>query len=186
MTLTDISNPKAFEKVFHAYYRPLANFAFQYLQDHDEAEEIVQEAFSAIWQKREGLEIKTNLRSYLYGAVRNGCLNNLKHQKVIQNHEVYAMGQAEEDASDTLELDELQSMIDAALDQLPEKCRQIFEMSRYDGMKYTEIADELGISIKTVETQMSRALKVMRRELRHYLPVFLLWVIQAIENKLSG
>ncbi|WP_109829342.1 RNA polymerase sigma-70 factor [Reichenbachiella versicolor] len=185
-SITDISNSRTFEKVFKEYYSPLTNFAYQYLRDHEEAEEIVQETFSKVWSKKSDLEIKTNIKSYLFGAVRNACLNNLKHQKIIREHENYEMHRDHSDSTDFMELDDLQKQIDSALEELPEKCRQIFIMSRYEEKKYREIADELKISVKTVETQMSRALKVMRKALQQYVPQFVFWVLWAIEKNLSG
>lgn len=184
LNLTDLSHAETFEKVFQSYYQPLAGFAYQYLSDHDLAEEMVQDTFSSIWQKAEKIDIKTTVKSYLYGAVRNGCLNYLKHQRVVREHEAYELGRDDADQIDFLELDELQTEIDNALAQLPEKCRQIFEMSRYEEKKYQEIADELGISIKTVETQMSRALKVMRKSLHRYLPLLIFWLMYHINKNL--
>ncbi|PIB35130.1 hypothetical protein BFP72_06835 [Reichenbachiella sp. 5M10] len=182
--ITDLSDERSFERVFKALYQPLIRFAYQYLSDEDLAEEIVQETFTSLWQKAKDIEIKTSIKSYLYGAVRNACLNNLKHQKVVRAHEETVKHQSDAMEEDFLELDELQDKIDRALDQLPEKCREIFEMSRFEEMKYKEIAEQLQISIKTVETQMSRALKVMRTALGQYLVSFLLGLFYWIENNL--
>ncbi|MCV9386335.1 RNA polymerase sigma-70 factor [Reichenbachiella ulvae] len=183
----DFSDEKQFELLFKEFYQPLTAFAFQYLKDSIEAEETIQEIFSTLWQKSEEIEIRTTVKSYLYGAVRNNCLNQLKHKKVIQAHEETVRFQGEEsNGEDFLELEELQQRIDSALDSLPEKCRQIFEMSRFEDKKYKDIAEELDLSIKTVETQMSRALKVMRAALGQYLTVLVLWVSWLIEKALSG
>jgi len=81
LNITDLTNARAFEQVFKSFYQPLTAFAFQYVDDHDEAEEVVQEMFSGIWVKASQIEIRTTIKSYLYGAVRNACLNHLKHEK---------------------------------------------------------------------------------------------------------
>ncbi|MFY0627137.1 MAG: RNA polymerase sigma-70 factor [Reichenbachiella sp.] len=184
VNLTDLSQEKTFEKVFQSYYQQLAAFAFQYLSDHDLAEEMVQETFSNIWHKAHNIEIRTTVKSYLYGAVRNGCLNYIKHQEIERKFEASEKRKDDFDQIDFLELEELQSEIDKALEKLPEKCRQIFEMSRYEDKMYKEIAEELGISIKTVETQMGRALKVMRSSLNRYLPALIFWIIYHVNKDL--
>jgi RNA polymerase sigma-70 factor, ECF subfamily len=158
-----------FEIAYKQYYSMLVGFAFQYVEDGDVAEDVVQEVFSNLWIQSDRIEVKTNARSYLFGAVRNACLNHLKHLKVVESHAKMSIQPEAADQTDFMEMDELKSKIDSALAQLPEKRRQIFEMSRYEEKKYHEIAKELNISIKTVETQMSRALKVMREVLGSYL-----------------
>jgi RNA polymerase sigma-70 factor (ECF subfamily) len=147
------------------------------VKSHDTAEEIVQEMFSSIWIKVESIEIRTSVKSYLFGAVRNACLNYLKHQKIERKYEEHELHKPDFHDIDFLELDELQDKIDEALKSLPDKCREIFEMSRFEEKKYKEIAENLGLSIKTVETQMSRALKVMRNSLGKYLPITLLIIL---------
>ena len=181
--LTDLTNQRTFEKIYKDYYRPLCAFAYDYVADHDIAEETVQEMFSTVWSKAGQIEIRTNVKSYLYGAVRNSCLNFLKHEKIKRKHEAYELQKSELEEIDFLELDELQAEIEQALNKLPEKCRRIFEMSRYEDKKYSEIAEELDISIKTVETQMSCALKVMRESLGKYLPL-ILWIIYLLKKNL--
>ncbi|MEQ6122221.1 RNA polymerase sigma-70 factor [Reichenbachiella sp. MALMAid0571] len=175
--ITNLKDSNTFESVFRAYYSQLAAFAYQYVSNSDLAEEIVQEMFGNLWEKADNITIKTSLKSYLYGSVRNACLNHLKHQKVKKQHEEYEKGKSDYHEIDYLELDELQDKIDEALNKLPAKCREIFELSRFEEMKYKEIAQELNISIKTVESQMGRALKVMRDTLGKYLPGFIPWLL---------
>ncbi len=177
LSLTDLTDEKTFEQVFHSYYSQLCAFAYQYLQDRDQSEEMVQDVFSNVWTKAGQIEVRTTVKSYLYGATRNACLNFLKHEKIERRYEHQEIKRVDYMETDFLELEELQNEIDAALSRLPDKCRQIFIMSRYEEKKYQEIADELGISVKTVETQMGRALKVMRESLGKYLPliVFLIY-----------
>lgn len=164
-----LRDPAQFELAYKQYFTMLVGFAYNYVEDADTAEDIVQELFSNIWNQSDTIEIRTNLKSYLFGAVRNACLNHLKHQKVVASHAQETMQVDHSDQVDLLEMDELQEKINEVLDQLPEKRRQIFEMSRFEGKKYHEIAAELDISVKTVETQMSRTLKVLREALGNYL-----------------
>jgi len=166
-----------FEKMFRTWYKPLCAFAFGFLQSKDEAEECVQSTFIQLWEKRKELNIEISLKSYLYRAVRNGCFNILKHEKVKREHATYALqhgvisgGQPSQEMMTA----ELESRISSALIKLPEQCRLIFQMSRFEELKYAEIAKELGISIKTVENQMGKALKIMREELKQYLPALLI------------
>ncbi len=148
------------------------------MKDTEAAEEIVQELFSDMWIKTDLLKIKTSIKSYLFGAVRNACLNHIKHQKVEQKYVDRTRFTAQQDdATDFLELDELREKIAAALDKIPEKCREIFELNRFEGKRYKEIAEELNLSLKTVENQMGKALKIMRDELGEYLPAILLLMI---------
>ena len=166
----------AFEKVFHSYYAELCGFAQKYVENKDVAEELVQSMFCSLWEKLDTLDVRTNLKSYLYSGVRNAAFNYFKHQKVVDKHAQHmaSFSTIETPVSDRLEVKELKLKIAAAMDLLPDKCRQVFELSRGEHMKYREIADELGISIKTVEIHMGKALKILRRELGTYLPVALL------------
>lgn len=176
--VVNIADEKVFEGIFRDYYSGLAGFALKYVKDTEVAEEIVQELFSDMWSKTDLLRIKTSLRSYLFGAVRNACLNYIKHQKVKQKHaERTRFSAPQNEATDFLELDELKQKIEVALDKIPEKCREIFELNRFEGKRYKEIADELNLSLKTVENQMGKALKIMREELGEYLVIALLFLV---------
>ena len=166
--MSSLSDPVQFEMAYKQYFASLVGFAYQYVEDSDTSEDIVQEMFGKLWDKSEKVDIRTNLKSYLFGAVRNACLNYLRHQKVVASHESEA-GDQRVHQMNFLEMDELQGKVEEALAQLPEKRRQIFELSRFQEKKYHEIAEELNVSIKTVETQMSRALKVMREVLGSYI-----------------
>ncbi len=163
-------NQLAFEKVFKALYADLCRYANSLLHDPDEAEDLVQNTFVILWEKRQHIVIESSLKAYLYKAVYNHCLNKVKHLQVRQQHREYTLNHSDELASGLpLGLHELQTQIERALQKLPEQCGKIFNMSRYDELKYQEIADILGISIKTVENQMGKALKIMREELSDYL-----------------
>ncbi|MEQ8364750.1 MAG: RNA polymerase sigma-70 factor [Cyclobacteriaceae bacterium] len=161
---------KRFEIIFKDLFKPLCGFAIKYIGDLDEAKNVVHEAFIAVWQKFETLPEDTNYKSYLYTAVRNRSLNYLRDQK----RHVTLEGIPEEGVSggdSDLEVKELEREIELAINTLPEKCRMVFEMSRFEGLKYAEIAEKMNISVKTVEAQMSKALSVMKKQLANFLSI---------------
>ncbi|KEO72215.1 RNA polymerase sigma-70 factor [Anditalea andensis] len=173
-----------FEMLFKNHYSPLCRFAFTYLADPDAAEEVVQATFIGFWEKLESTQIETSLKAYLYSSVRNACLNELKRQKVRQLHadKVMAGGVSFSLPSDQFILkNELEEKIGEAIQSLPEQCRLIFRMSRYEELKYRDIADQLNISVKTVENQMGKALKLMRAQLKDYLPLILILMGRLLE-----
>ena len=171
-------NAGAFEEVFNEYYSSLCRYALKYVDDPDESEEIVQNTFVKFWNKRESIRITGSLKSYLYQAVKNESLNQLKHLKVVKSYEGSQQNKYQSDESDTLVAKELQNKIDGSLAKLPAERKKIFLMSRNEGLKYREIADKLGISIKTVENQMGKALKYFRYELVDYLSIGVLVIIK--------
>ncbi|HEU5148559.1 MAG TPA: RNA polymerase sigma-70 factor [Chryseosolibacter sp.] len=163
-----------FEMLFKTYYQPLCHYAYTFLQDREGAEEIVQSTFLLVWEKRETLAIRTSVKPYLYAMVRNACLNVLKHNKIKQRHmgEEIAMAERSHDAvTHTISSNELEQRIQLAMDELPEQCRIVFKLSRFEELKYSEIAEQLNISIKTVENHMGKALRIMREQLKDYLPL---------------
>jgi RNA polymerase sigma-70 factor, ECF subfamily len=169
----------AFELLFRKYYIRLFNFANKFIANSAESEEIVQEVFLNIWNKRDQLQLDEVIRPYLFKSIQNLCFNFLKHKKLIDNYysiiEVVYKNQSEEfNTYESLLYTELQEKVDVAIQSLPDQCRKIFQMSRQDGLKYNEIATELGISVKTVETQMSRALSKLKDELRDYLVIIVI------------
>lgn len=170
----------AFEMVFRTYYRPLCQYAYSFLNDKDEAEEVVQAAFINVWDKRDQVEIQTSLKAYLYRIVRNSCLNVIKHEKVKKQHVANEMATGEashESVSQSVISLELEAKIADAMKALPEQCRLVFQLSRFEELKYSEIADQLNISVKTVENQIGKALKIMREQLKDYLPLFLFFLM---------
>lgn len=172
-----MGDENAFEMTFKEHYQALCRYANSFLNDRDEAEEVVQASFLGIWEKRSSLFITTSLKAYLYQAVRNRCLNVIKHEKVKQQHaehEVLMSAYAQESTSDSVLSNELEQRIYIAMQVLPEQCRLVFKLSRFEELKYQEIADQLNISVKTVENQIGKALKIMREQLREYLPIILL------------
>ncbi len=158
---------KAFEQLFRAYFEPLVFFANKYLGSIDEAKDIVQEVMSSVYENRDSLHINQSLKSFLYTTVSNRSLNVLKHEEVKTRHHSIIKSQGSElDLEDLMETSELQARISKLMDELPEVCQRIFKMSRIDQKTNQEIADELQLSKRTVETQISKALKVLRNALK--------------------
>ena len=169
----------AFEMLFRTYYQSLCNYAYTFVRDREEAEEVVQSTFMNVWEKRDNLTIHTGVKPYLYAMVRNACLNLLKHEKIKQRHAEMEIASGErsiESVSRTVEASELEHRIVNAMSKLPEQCRLVFKLSRFEDLKYAEIADQLNISVKTVENQMGKALRVMREQLKDYLPLLLVLI----------
>lgn len=172
-----------FESVYKHFLRPLHVYAIAIMKDEDRAEGMVQNVFLKLWDKKERLSFSGSLQAYLYGAVYHECLNYLRHEKVKikhQQHVVYTMGNNGEE-NGNMELMDLREKLAVALNELPEKCRTIFQLSRFEELKYQEIADRLQISIKTVEAQMGKALKILRVKLVDFLPL-IIWLISKTNN----
>jgi RNA polymerase sigma-70 factor (ECF subfamily) len=160
-----------FEKLFKSFYSPLCSYAFKFLKDMDLAEEIVQDFFYNYWKNRHTMNIQISIKSYMYRAIRNNSLKYIEHVQVVKRYEQnYKDTNSADIGSETneLEVKELNDIIEATLNDLPERCRQIFKMSRFEGLKYFEIAEKLSISIKTVEANMGKALQLFRKNLKHY------------------
>ena len=157
----------AYEQLFAEYYRPLSLFAVRFVNDLETAKEIVQDLFVALYENRKSLLITTSLKSYLYQSVRNRCLNHLKHIQVDRKHleNLKVNQESSEDLEATIEKGELEARIFQIVSDLSPRCQDIFRRSRVNGMKNSEIAEHLDISIRTVETQISNALKVLREKL---------------------
>ncbi|NJO89469.1 MAG: RNA polymerase sigma-70 factor [Chloroflexia bacterium] len=167
----------AFEKLFREYFVPLTAFAKKYVGDVDSAKEIVHDVFVNLWTKRETIDLEKAVKSYLYTSAYNRSLNYIRdHKKFNSNVSVEdnfskASDWNFENNIDALELEE---KINRVINSLPEKCKEVFLMSRFEGLKYQEIADKLNISVKTVEAQMSKALKALKENLKDYLTVLIL------------
>ena len=168
----------AFEALFRLHYRPLCAFAMGYVKDADQAEDLVQDLFFRLWLNREKVSVTTSIKAYLYASVRNRCLNAVKSGSRMQVLGDDAGEQAQEDAITEDEHSERIARVQAAIEALPEERRRVFKLSRYEGLKYHEIADRLGISVKTVENQMGSALKTLRIELKDLMPLlpWLFWL----------
>jgi RNA polymerase sigma-70 factor (family 1) len=157
-----------FESLFRSSYVSLVRYAKTLVKDHDTAEEIVQDLFFRLWQDREKINIESSLNGYLFRAVHNRCIHWINHNRVVEKHAkemIREQAVMSENPSDLLQYNELQSRIARIIERLPERCGRIFCMNRFEGLKYTEIAEKLSVSVKTVEANMGRALKEFRRVL---------------------
>jgi len=169
---------KAIDWLFRTYYASMCQTAYRILPDEHLVEDLVQDVFLEVWKKRKTLTIKTAVSSYLRTATRNKTLNYIRDQKID-----FRVAPPKEDlkskdtlAIQTLVADDLQQEIDTAIDSLPARCRLVFVLSRFEEMSYQEIADQLGISIKTVEHQIGKALRILRGALQQYLPLIILGI----------
>lgn len=162
----------AYEAIFRQWYAPLVATTAALLRDRGPAEEVVQDVMLELWRRRETLTFEQSIRAYLFQASRNRALNYLRRQRVETRGEpTIAAGLPTPPQADTgLREDELRVAIQDAIGGLPDRCREVFELSRIQGLKYSEIATTLGISVKTVEAQMGKALRVMREKLAPWLP----------------
>jgi RNA polymerase sigma-70 factor (ECF subfamily) len=171
------------EKIYKLYYPKLFGFARNYIPTDEDAENIVQDVFLILWEKRNELVISYTLTSWLFTLVKNKCLNFLRHKLIEEEYKAQMQEELSFKLCSLEALDysyhsekELEEKIRQALDALPERCRAVFVKSRIEGMKYKEIAEELGISVNTVENQMATALKKLRIALKDFLPLFLFLV----------
>jgi RNA polymerase sigma-70 factor, ECF subfamily len=167
-------NESAFENVFKRYYKSLYAYAYTIVKDDAAADDMVQQVFYKLWNPGTKISIQSSIAAYLYRAVHNESLNYLKHQKIVVAHQKEIAPQLKNDsfsAANTVVNKELEQKLRLALNALPEQCRTIFQLSRFENLKYYEIADQLGISVKTVENQMGKALKIMRMKLIDVLPI---------------
>jgi RNA polymerase sigma-70 factor (ECF subfamily) len=185
ITITRIRTRADFEQLFRSHYSTLCSYANNFLKDTDGAEEIVQEVMFKLWINRESVVFDTSPRSYLFRSVRNSCLNLLKHMNVRDEYRVAREAQVQDwqrSQEDEMIVTELEQKIRDAVDKLPVERRKVFVMSRYDGLTYAEIAARLNISVKTVENQMSSALRTLREELADYLPWLVLFFFNLFRN----
>lgn len=158
------NDERAFKLIFERYYRPLTLFALKYTGDVEEAKEITQEFFIRFWSRRTEIDIRFSLKTYLYRGIRNACLNFLESSKVAQQRlqDYQNPVISNDNALEKMLVAEQEELLMQAVDRLPEKCRQIFFMSRMEKLSNQAVADKLQISIKTVEGQITIALKRLR------------------------
>lgn len=164
---------RAYEATYKSLFKPLFVYALSILNDQAKAEGIVQNVFLKLWEKKETIEIQSSLKAYLYKAVHNHSLNAIKHTQVKQQYESHLSYSMKNKQSESVERTtahkQLEGKLRRALSELPEQCRTVFQMSRFEDLKYKEIAERLSISPKTVENHMGKALKLLRGKLADYL-----------------
>jgi len=165
-------NTKAYERLFKQWYEPLCRYAYGILHSQEESEDIVQKTFCNLWDRREKMEIHIAIKSYLYKMVHNACLNRVKQWQMQSEHHEQIVGwsaTATNQVEQTIAQKELRQQIDIAINTLPERCKEVFLLSRMQHLSYVQIAQQMQISPNTVETQMVKALKVLRVKLKDYL-----------------
>lgn len=173
-----VLDEKTFEQIFKTHFKPLCLFARKYIRDTDVCKEIVHNIFVNIWEKRATIDLQKNIKSYLFSSVYTRCMNHIRdhkkfdgnaseHLEVLEKTNDYDIEQQMGEA-------ELETRLQTAIQSLPEKCREVFCLNRIEGLKYKEIAEKLNISIKTVENQVSKALKVMRENLSDYVKILII------------
>jgi RNA polymerase sigma-70 factor, ECF subfamily len=163
-----ISNPdKAFEMLYNKYYNQFCNASYKMVQDREAAEDVVQEVIMELWSKRENIQFTTSIIAYLRRAIYNRSINYIKQKAKFSDDDSALVNF--EDRADSVEeslyAEQLNSKLQLAIESLPEKCKYVFVLSRYEQKSYNEIAEALEISVKTVENQISKALKVIRNYL---------------------
>ena len=163
---------KAYERLFKDFYAPLCRYAHGILRDADEAEDMVQKTFCKLWDQRDNIEIHTSIKSYLYRIVHNDCMNKIKQQSIRSEHNehyAYEKDTLSDSVESTVLMNELEHRIEAVINNMPPRCREVFKMSRYRQLSYAEIARELDITTNTVQTQIVKALRLLRTGLKEYL-----------------
>lgn len=183
-----LKNKATFETFFKLHYDALCRFAYCYVKDSDEAEEIVQNCFVRLWEEKQIRIIEVSSKAYLYTSVRNASLNHIKHIRIKSDYQSYRKHNRDfyrNETEDEIEGNELQERITIAIAKMPEKRQAVFNLSRIEGLKYKEIAEQLDISPKTVENHMGSAIKFLRTELKDYIHLFGVFVfIHGIGDKL--
>lgn len=165
-------NEKAFKVIFLRYYEPLAYFARRYVKKTDVAEDLVQEVFARVWEERDTWDPGSSVKVFLFQVVKHRSLDYLKHLKVEHKYDGQWMDQQEPPSivfDESNSLQEFRGLVRAAVEELPDKAREIYKLNRYEGLTYKEIALLLDISVKTVESQMARSLQKLRNRLSPYL-----------------
>jgi RNA polymerase sigma-70 factor (ECF subfamily) len=162
----------AFDAIFREHYPSAVAVAERIAGERAVAEEVGQDVMLELWRRRESISVDESLRAYIVRAARNRALNHLRHERMKVRTLPHAAGRtvSQPDAPSRLAEEEIQAAVREAVDSLPERCREVFELSRGQGLKYAEIATTLGISVKTVEAQMGKALRTLRERLAAWLP----------------
>lgn len=170
---------KAYQELFFDFFGPLCVFAHRYIFDKETCEDVVQDVFFQLWKNRKKIVITSSARNFLVTSVRNACIDYLRHkelEKVYIDKLVVKDRFSDADASMICCVSELEERLNEALAKLPENVRCTFEMNRFEDKTYTQIAELCEISVKTVESHISKALKVLRKELKDYLPFLIIFL----------
>jgi RNA polymerase sigma-70 factor (ECF subfamily) len=162
---------EAFETIFRTWYAPLARATQALVRDAGVAEELAQDVMLELWRRRRDLVAEASAQAYLFRAARNRAYNHLRHLSIVRRRLPFAGGRVADDPDAPIQLEaaELDGAIQRAMAALPPRCREVFELSRGEGLRYADIADRLGVSVKTVETHMGKALRTLREQLAPWL-----------------
>ncbi|MGE4587463.1 MAG: RNA polymerase sigma-70 factor [Mangrovibacterium sp.] len=172
----------AFEQIFKAHYNRIVGFCKQFIGDHDKSQSLAQEAFINLWINRAKIERMNGIRSFLYTYAKSGCLNYIRHNMVVQKYTDRYLHDKENQINRevlesfdfySFEFVELETLIRHVVEKLPDRCRQTFILSRFEGKSNKEIALVLGISVKTVEAALTRSFKILKNKLSDYFPAIL-------------
>lgn len=172
-------NRQVFEEIFNTWYDPLVRYCIQRLYNQEDAEEIVQDIFIKLWVRREELNYSPSIKSYLYRTALNRIINFKEHQQVRNAHRTHvlaASNYADGDSS-SINAKEIQWLAAEAVNGMPKKRKMVYELSRRDGLSYAEIAEKMGVSVKTVEAHLTAALMQLRTHLKDYLPTLALFFV---------
>lgn len=160
----------AFDALFRTWYDALVRLAERLLRDSEAAEEVVQDVMLEFWRRRESLAVHTSVQAYLFQSTRNRSLNRLRHERVERREEFDADSLPARGGADVAALEgEIGAALSRAIETLPPRCRRVFELNRLHGLRYAEVADVLGVTVKAVEAQMGRALRTLRAEMAPWL-----------------
>lgn len=162
----------AFDTVFRAHYADLVRMAESVVRERALAEEIAQDVMLEVWRRREPIRLEQGFRAYLLRATRNRALNHIRHERIVQREQLAAAVESPTapPADEDMLGGELRDAIERAMAALPGNCREVFQMSRTQNLRYTEIAEVLGVSVKTVEKRMGQALAELRKNLAMWIP----------------
>ena len=177
-----LNQDQGFKHIFELFYPRIWYFVKEYIKDEHDAKDIMQNVFLMLWEKRNSLKADTNMNAYLFALAKSQCLNHLKHLKVVDKYSKTTQVEQQENFinyyaiskfnPEQMDIESLELLVEKTIKNLPDQCRKAFEMSRYEGLKYKEIAQRMEISVKAVEAHISNALRILRIALKDS---FLLW-----------
>ncbi|MFV0291476.1 MAG: RNA polymerase sigma-70 factor [Mangrovibacterium sp.] len=171
-------NVKIYDLIFLHYYSGLVTYAVNKGVNKDVAEDLVQDFFLKLWLNRKAITITGSLKSYLFTSIKNRCFDYFRHEKVERNlKEQLSFEESMDDKDDFLTEDDLRRQIDDALKKLPPKCQKIFIMNRLEGLKPNEIAELEGLSVRTIEGHIGKAIRLLREELKDVMPIYIVLVL---------
>jgi RNA polymerase sigma-70 factor (ECF subfamily) len=166
-----LDDVETFGRLYKTYYEALVRFAHNYLNDLEGSENVVQDVFFNVWKGRKQIDPEKSIKSYLYKATRNHCLKQIRHKQIrIKYLNMQVLNEIDEESpSAVLQYKELEDAVKDAISNLPEKCYTVFSLNRFNNLSYKEIAEIQGVSVKAVEKQMTRAFKLLKKQLHIFL-----------------